>query len=149
MITVERCLQKALPTHFRRSKIIKSIYAPQTKILENRKTFRTVVLSTFFKGVSIRFGPRFLEKCSTRRSEMFFGFLKSFGEHRIVCSPNEDFRTSKNMWVRPVVSTFHTPNYSIWAKSDEKCLQQVLPTYFATFKNLRLGSINSKRKEKE
>ncbi len=38
----------------------------------------------FFKGVSIRFGPRLLEKCSTRRSEMFFGFLKSsFGEHKV------------------------------------------------------------------
>jgi hypothetical protein len=39
----------------------------------------------FFKGVSIRFGPRLLEKCSKRRSEMFFGFLKSsFGEHKII-----------------------------------------------------------------
>ncbi len=31
--------------------------------------------------------------------------------------------------------------YSIWAKSDEKCLQNVLPTYLSTFLNLRLGGI--------
>ena len=46
------------------------------------------------------------------------------------------------MRVRPFVSTFHTPNYSIWAKSDEKCLQNALPTNFSTFPNLRLGSID-------
>ena len=76
------------------------------------------------------------------------------------CSPNEDFRRSnkhsgtnfmlpkrrfwtvENVWVRAFVSTFHTHKYSIWAKSDENCLQKVLPTYFSTFQNLRLGSIN-------
>ena len=42
----------------------------------------------------------------------------------------KNFGTSKNMLVRPFVSTFHTPKYSIWAKNDEKCLQKVLPTYF-------------------
>ena len=55
--------------------------------------------------------------------------------------PNEDFGPSKNMWVRAFVSTFHTPKYSIGAKSDEMCLQKLLPTYFSTFPNLRLGSI--------
>jgi hypothetical protein len=34
-------------------------------------------------------------------------------------SPNEDFGTSKHPLVRAFVSTFHTPKYSIWAKSDE------------------------------
>jgi hypothetical protein len=58
-----------------------------------------------------------------------------------LCSPNEDFGTSKNIWVRPFVSTFHTQNYSIWAKSDEKCLQKVLPNTFSTFQNLLLGSM--------
>ncbi len=47
------------------------------------------------------------------------------------------------MWVRAFVSTFHTPKcsicHSIWAKSDEKCLQHALPTYFSTFPNLRFG----------
>ena len=57
-------------------------------------------------------------------------------------APNEDFHSSKNRCSRVFVSTFHTPNYSIWAKSDEKCLQKVLPKYFSTFQNLRLGSIN-------
>jgi hypothetical protein len=46
------------------------------------------------------------------------------------------------MWIRPFVSTFHTLKYSIWAKSDENFLQKVLPTYFSTVHNLRLGSIN-------
>jgi hypothetical protein len=46
------------------------------------------------------------------------------------------------MRVRAFVRTFHTPKYSTWAKSDEKCLQNALPTYFSTFTNLRLGSIN-------
>jgi hypothetical protein len=45
------------------------------------------------------------------------------------------------MWIRPFVSTFHTLKYSIWAKSDENFLQKVLPTYFSTVHNLRLGSI--------
>ena len=40
--------------------------------------------------------------------------------------PNEDFETSKNIRSTHFVSTFHTPNYSIWAKSDEKSLQNVL-----------------------
>ncbi len=51
-----------------------------------------------------------------------------------VCFPNEDFGPSKNMWVRHFVRTFHTPKYSIWAKSDEKCTK-------CTVQNLRLGSI--------
>ncbi len=63
-------------------------------------------------------------------------------QNRILCSPNEDFGTSKNMWVIAFVSTFHTPKCPIWAESDEKCLQNVLPTYFSTVRNLRLGSIN-------
>ncbi len=46
------------------------------------------------------------------------------------------------MWVRAFVSTFHTLKYSIWAKSDENLLQNALPTYFSTFQNHRLGSIN-------
>jgi hypothetical protein len=71
---------------------------PQTKIFENRKTFRTVVLSTFSsdrspnqvltplkkcsklrsemffgKDVSASLGDGYLKKCSKRRSEMFFG----------------------------------------------------------------------------
>ena len=60
----------------------------------------------------------------------------------ILCSPNEDFGTWKKMWVRAFVSTFHTLKYSIWAESDEKCLQNVSSTYFSTFRNLRLGTIN-------
>ena len=58
-----------------------------------------------------------------------------------LCSPNEDFGTSKNIRARRFVSSFHTPDYSIWAKRDEKSLQNVLPEYFSTFQNLRLGSI--------
>ena len=58
-----------------------------------------------------------------------------------LCSPNEDFGTSKNIRARHFVSTFHTPYYSIWAKRDEKCLQNVVSEYFSTFQNLRLGSI--------
>jgi hypothetical protein len=55
--------------------------------------------------------------------------------------PNEDFGMSKNMCSRSFVSTFHTLNYSIWAKSSSKCLQNFWGTYFSTFQNLRLGSI--------
>ena len=55
--------------------------------------------------------------------------------------PNEDLGTSKNIRPRHFVSTFHTPNYSFWAKSDEKYLQNVLAEYFSTFPNLRLGAI--------
>ena len=58
-----------------------------------------------------------------------------------LCSPNEDFGTLKNRWVRHFVGTFHTSDYSIWAKRDEKCLQNVLPTYFSTLRNLLLGAI--------
>jgi len=68
--------------------------------------------------------------------------LSKKGEEWHTAVPNEDFEMSKNMWVRPFVSTSHTINYSIWAKSDENCLQKVLPTYFSTFQNRRLGSIN-------
>ncbi len=49
----------------------------------------------------------------------------------------------KNRLVRPFVSTFHTPNYSIWAKRNENFSQNVLPAYFSTFQNLRLGTIKS------
>ena len=38
----------------------------------------------------------------------------------LLFSPNEDFGTSENIQLRHLVSTFHTSNYSIWAKSDEK-----------------------------
>ena len=55
--------------------------------------------------------------------------------------PNEDFGTSKNIRERHFVSNFHTPDYSIWAKRDENCLQNVVPEYFPTIQNLRLGSI--------
>jgi hypothetical protein len=66
-------------------------------------------------------------------------------DQALVCSPNEDFGPSKNMWVRAFVSTFHTHKYSIWAKRDENFLQKVLPTYFSTFQNLRLASITCAR----
>ena len=62
-----------------------------------------------------------------------------------LCSPNEDFGTSKNIRSRHFVSAFHTPNYSVWAKSDEKYLQNVLTEYFSTFQNLRLGAIKFER----
>ncbi len=69
---------------------------------------------------------------------------RRFGKaESILWSPNEDFGTSKKTWVRHFVSTFHTLKYSIWAKSDENLLQNALPTYFSTFQNLRLGTINS------
>ncbi len=63
--------------------------------------------------------------------------------------PNEDFGMSKNMCSRPFVSTFHTLNYSIWSKSSSKCLQNVWGTYFSTYQNLRLGSINFARCTKD
>ena len=50
-----------------------------------------------------------------------------------LCSPNEDFGTVKNVSAGHFVSTFHTLDYSIWANSDEKCLQNVLLEYFSTF----------------
>ncbi len=55
--------------------------------------------------------------------------------------PKRRFWTVENVWVRTFVSTFHTPKCSIRDKSDEKFLQSVLPTYFSTVQNLRLGSI--------
>jgi hypothetical protein len=59
-------------------------YAPQTKICENRKTFRTVVLSTFSSNRRPNLVLTPLKKCSNRRSEMFSGFRKSsFGEHNL------------------------------------------------------------------
>ena len=54
----------------------------------------------------------------------------------VLCLPNEDFGTSKNRLVIHSVGTFHT-------KRDEKCVKNVLPTYFSTFNNLRLGAIQS------
>ena len=60
--------------------------------------------------------------------------------------PHDDFGPSKNRRVRPFVSTFHTPNYSIWANSDENRLQNELPAYFSTFPNLRLGAIVANKK---
>ncbi len=47
-----------------------------------------------------------------------------------LCSPNEDLGTSKDMWVRAFVSTFHTPKCSIWPKSDEKVLTKGLTHIF-------------------
>jgi hypothetical protein len=45
-----------------------------------------------------------------------------------LCSPNEDFGMSKNMWVRPFVRAFHTPSYSILSRSDEKHAYLVIST---------------------
>ncbi len=57
---------------------------PQTKIFENRKTFRTVVLSTFSSHRSPNLVLKPLKKCSKRRFEMFSGFRKSsFREHTL------------------------------------------------------------------
>ena len=53
------------------------------------------------------------------------------------------------MCLRPFVSTFHTPNCFIWAKSDEKWLQKGLTHLFSTFQNLRLGSIKCWYKKNE
>jgi hypothetical protein len=36
------------------------------------------------------------------------------------------------MLVRPFVSTFHTPNYSTWAKSDETSCRQLIPLFLQT-----------------
>ena len=55
----------------------------------------------------------------------------------ILCSPNEDFGPSKNMWVRAFVSTFHTPS----ALFGLRVMKNALPTYLSTVQNLRLGSI--------
>ena len=50
--------------------------------------------------------------------------------NNILCSPNEDFRTSKNTWPTRFVSTFHNPNYSIGAKSASKVLTKCLDRMF-------------------
>ena len=52
------------------------------------------------------------------------------------------FENTIDFRARHFVSTFHTPSYSIWAKIDEKCLQNVLAECVSAFQNLRLGSIH-------
>ncbi len=42
-------------------------------------------------------------------------------------APKRRFGTSKKMWVRHFVSSFHTSKYYFMAKIDEKCLQNALP----------------------
>ena len=60
-----------------------------------------------------------------------------------ICAPQAKILEHWKIFGQDIfVSTFHTPSYSLWAKSDEKCLQNVLDEYFSTFQNLRLGSIN-------
>ena len=56
-------------------------------------------------------------------------------------APKRRFWNGENIRSRHFVSNFHTPSYPIWAKSDEKYLQNVLAEYFSTFQNLRLRAI--------
>jgi len=58
----------------------------------------------------------------TAELSVAFAFLKHF--YGPIDSPHEDFGTSKPMWVRPFVSTFHTRNYSIWSKCDDNCFKR-------------------------
>ena len=44
--------------------------------------------------------------------------------------PKRRFWNVENIRARHFVSTFHTPDYFIWAKRDENCLQNVVPEYF-------------------
>jgi hypothetical protein len=44
----------------------------------------------------------------------------------VLYGPQTKILERRKMWVRPFVITFHAPNYSIWSKSDEKCLQNAL-----------------------
>jgi hypothetical protein len=77
-----KSLQALTTTHAWDAPLTRPFYAPQTKIFETRKTFRTVVLSTFSNNRSPNIVLKPLKKCWKRRSEMFFGFRKSsFGEH--------------------------------------------------------------------
>ncbi len=83
----------------------------------------------------------------------------SFGDHRVYApqfrTPIRRFWTveihghqtkifkSQKMWVMPFASTFHTPKYSFWAKSDVKCLQKdFIHLFFDFFQTFRLGSIS-------
>ncbi len=138
-VLTKRSYQQLLPTYFSTvqnvSIFLINVYAPQTKILEGVTKRCVCVFEVLFKGVSTRFGRPLIENSFKNAYATLCSTLEN------LCSPNEDFGPSKNMWVRPFVSTFHTPKYSIWAKSDEKCLQNALPTYFETVRNLRLGSI--------
>jgi hypothetical protein len=52
---------------------------------------------------------------------------------------NEDLAPSKRVWVRPLVRTFHTLEHSIWAKSDEKFVQKLLPKYVSTVQKSSFG----------
>ena len=73
----------------------------------------------------------------------FSGMLWSFVT--TLCSPNEDFGTTKNSSMGRFWSTFHTNECYIWAKRDEKYFKNDPSNYFSTFQNLRLGSINFAR----
>jgi hypothetical protein len=122
------------------------IYAPQANILDIWTNRCVCVFEALFNSASTSFWLPLIENSfknahTTRRLTIE---NPSFGDHNL-CSPNEDLGPSKNMWVRAFVSTFHTPKYSIWAKNDKICLQNVFPTYFSTVPNLRLGSIKFRR----
>ncbi len=94
-------------------------YAPQTKILERRSNIRERIFKALFTYVSTRFGPRSFEKCfenqpsadgpATAVENTFPNVGSAFQNLRLV---------SIHTWVRPFVSTFQTPSYSIWDKSD-------------------------------
>ncbi len=96
-------------------------YAPQTTILESRVNIRERIFKALFTYVSTRFGLSSFEKCfenafpnvcsvfqNLRLGSIDFpNYFNHESWFTILCSPNEDFEPSKNMWVMHFVSTFH------------------------------------------
>ncbi len=77
---------------------------------------------------------------NTKVLPTFFDVPKSsFGEHNI--HPTKT-GTSKTISMGRFGSTFYTTECHIWAKSDEKCVENDPSKSFSTLQNLRLGAIH-------
>ena len=109
VFSMARRQNRALTPSKRTSKALISSFVTLPKYSFGSPSFFDEPFRSIFKGVSTRFGRRFIKTDSKRLIERFVQPSKiifiTFSPN--LCSSNEDFGTSERMWMRYFVNTFH------------------------------------------
>ena len=116
----------------------------QANILEDWTKGHVCVFKVLFKGVSTRFGDESLQNEKKMHTWSLFSLPKSLSKSML---PKRRFWNVEKYSGQTFCKHFSYSNYCIWAKRDEKFSQNISPTYFPTFHNLRLGGIKSQSTE--
>ncbi len=121
---------------------LRKFMLPKRRCSNPEKHFGPSFWALFQGCLGTRFWLRLLEKCSKRRSEMFFGFRKSsFEEHKIHAHQTKILES----WTKYEMRIFRWLFNCSWPKTCthtiEKHLENPHLIFCSAFQNLRLVSI--------